>query len=422
MDSFLQKRKKVTLSLGGPCPLSDLTRRCKMKILHVNSAFPPAYAYGGGLRVLYDLAKEQVNRGHEVTVFTTDAYDSHQRLRFHQNPMNMEGVVVYHFRNISNLLAHKNLSVAPSLAFALSEMIGDFDIIHLHEYRSFHSVAVRLLAKRHEIPYVLNAYGALPIALQKKVLKAAFDRFGGRRIVQDARMFIAQSKEEESEALEIGLDPSRIRLVYNGIDVDRFREMPDFGAFREKHGIGNETKILLFLGRIHKSKGIDFALRAFSRIAEKRDDTVFVVAGPDDGYRSQYERLAEELGIAERVKFVGFVGDNEKISALHDADLFIHTVRYMGSVGLAPLEAILCGTPVVVTAQCGEVIEEARCGYIVGYGDTDELEKTLLNALDSPNATEDMVRRGKEYILQYLDRKRTVDRIDEIYRVCLKMN
>ncbi len=393
-----------------------------MRILQVNSAFPPAYSYGGGLRVLYDLSKELIARGHEVTVYTTDAYDSRSRLALKENPVNMEGIEVYRFRNISNVLAHKNLSVAPALAFSLKENIRKFDLVHLHEYRSFHSIAVLRFAGINKIPYVLNAYSALPVILQRKVLKVAFDRFWGHDIAKGSRAFIAQSRREVADAERVGIDRSRIALVYNGIDVSRFRHMPSYGLFREKHGISENAQMLLFLGRIHKSKGVDFAIRGLSRVADRLDDVVFVIAGPDDGYQTQYEKLAKSLGLSDNVKFVGFVEESEKISAYHDSDLFIHTVEYMGGVGLTPLEAILCGTPAVVTQECGEIIEDAKCGYLVKYQDIEGLGDTIWRALSHPDETERMVELGRKYILENLDWRKVVERTERIYNSCLQQD
>ena len=88
----------------------------------------------------YDISKELVRRGHEVTVFTTDAYDAKSRLVYERNPVHMDGFTVYHFRNLSNHLAHKNLSIAPTMGFALRKHIESLDLIHIREYFSVQTV------------------------------------------------------------------------------------------------------------------------------------------------------------------------------------------------------------------------------------------------------------------------------------------
>ncbi|KAF5430840.1 Glycosyltransferase Family 4 [Candidatus Methanophagaceae archaeon] len=123
-----------------------------MRILQVISSFPPAYTYGGPVRVAYEVSKELVKRGHEVTVYTTDVYDVHSRFKYDENPVWLDGIEVYHFKNVSNELAHRNLAAAPMMAFALNKSLKNFDVIHLHEYRSFQAILVHHYAKKIRYP------------------------------------------------------------------------------------------------------------------------------------------------------------------------------------------------------------------------------------------------------------------------------
>jgi glycosyltransferase involved in cell wall biosynthesis len=331
----------------------------------------------------------------------------------------MDGIQVYRFNNISNFLAHKNLSIAPSMVYALRDNIQQFDLVHLHEFRSIHSVAAYKFALKYHIPYVLNAYGSLPRVLGKTVLKAAFDSAWGSRMARDAGAFIAQSKEEVEDAMEMGVEPSIINLVYNGMDTTRYKNMPPFGSFRRRHSIDDDQRVLLFLGRIHKSKGIDFALDAFAKLSREFSDVVFAVCGADDGFLKQCRELASRLGVRDRVRFTGLLGDEEKLAAYHDSDLFVHVVEYMGGVGLVPLEAILCGTPVIVSAGCGEVVKDAECGYVVEYRDVEGLKETIEHAFTNPDEGREMVRKGREYIERNLSWNVTIGRIERVYSRCI---
>jgi glycosyltransferase involved in cell wall biosynthesis len=107
--------------------------------------------------------------------------------------------------------------------------------------------------------------------------------------------------------------------------------------------------------------------------------------------------------------------EKDKISAYVDADIFMHTVRYMGGVGLAPLEAILCDTPVIVTEECGEVVKEVNCGYIVIYGAINDLKEKIKYALENPEEGEEMVGRGKKYINDTLTWDNVVEKVLKIY-------
>jgi glycosyltransferase involved in cell wall biosynthesis len=177
--------------------------------------------------------------------------------------------------------------------------------------------------------------------------------------------------------------------------------------------------MILYLGRIHKSKGIDFVITGFSNLINEISDVIFVIAGSDDGYKAELEKLIEKLNLSDKVKFTGFVDEKDKISTYVDADLFVHTVRYMGGVGLTPLEAILCNTPVIVTEECGEVIKEANCGYLVEYGDVNDLKEKMKRVIENPEEGKEMVERGKKYIGENLTWDKVVRRVEVVYEDCI---
>ena len=77
-----------------------------MKILHLIPSFYPAFGYGGTVRVAYELSKRLVQRGHDVTVFTTDVYEKNKRLKYN-NPSIVDGIVMYRFRNINKWVLMK---------------------------------------------------------------------------------------------------------------------------------------------------------------------------------------------------------------------------------------------------------------------------------------------------------------------------
>ena len=120
-----------------------------MRILQVISSFPPAFAYGGPAIGAYNVSKELVKRGHEVTVYTTDVQDKNSRYKFEKNPIWLDGIEVYHFKNISNSLASNfHISCAPGMALELKKSAKKFDIIHCHEYRSFEATFAKHYSKK----------------------------------------------------------------------------------------------------------------------------------------------------------------------------------------------------------------------------------------------------------------------------------
>ncbi|RJS76368.1 glycosyltransferase [Methanophagales archaeon] len=385
-----------------------------MKILQVTHVFKPLWESGGMARVAYEISRGLVERGHELTVYTTNRSFYSTNLETNKQVC-LEGMKIYYFENLRKYFPWKTLPPLPYyLPFIARKEIKNFDIVHIHGYRTILSVIVHHYAKKYGIPYVLQPHGSLPRIIEKQRLKKLYDWVWGNRILRDASKLIAVSKEEAEYARLMGVGGEKISVIYNGMDIESFKNLPEYGRFKEKYGIGG--KMILYLGRIHKSKGIDIVINAYSQlIKEINEDIAFVIAGSDDGYKAELEKLIKKLNLRDKIKFTGFVDEGDKISAYVDADLFVHTVQYMGGVGLTPLEAILCGTPIIVTEECGEVVKEANCGYLVKYGDVHDLKEKMKLLLQRPELGQQMVERGKKYILKNLAWDKVLERVLEVY-------
>lgn len=407
-----------------------------MKILQVSLRFPPAPAYGGVPRTTYLVSKELVRRGHEVTVFTTDAYDAKSRFAFQHSPMLMDGIKVCHFRSMSNYLAYKNLPVAPTMARALNKHIQSFDLVHLNEYFHFQALLVHHYATKKNIPYILQAHGSLPRSVQrqnsKTVLfnksqpKKIFDTLFGHSIVKDASRIIATSSVESDQFTQVFPDFPLDKVVHspNYVDLESYEDLPATGQFRKKYNIEENAKMVLFLSRIHERKGADLLVAAFSRLKRTVDFPVkLVVAGPDEGYSRTLRSLAKELEVENDVVFPGLLHEREKLGAYVDADVFVlpSKDRYE-SFGNVVLEALACGTPVIVTNNCG-VSEwiSPDVGYVIEY-DQDELCAALLAVLQDDRHSKTLGNNGKKLIKKELDWEKGILRLEKLYETVISEN
>jgi len=385
-----------------------------VNILHVTPYFPPAWAYGGPPRAVYELCRELVRRGHSVTVATTDACDSTQRVH---NPNEMlEGISVCRFPNISNLWASKHQLFLPrGAAGYLRRHVPKFDIVHLHIYRTFQNALVHRYGTRQGIPYVLSAHGTVPRILRWKTAKALFDAFYGKRLLRDAKRLIAVSHTEKLQYEDAGVPPSKISVIYNGVDSSAYRNLPPPGMFRRTYGL-DDGKLVIYVGRLHARKGLVHLLRAFRDLSQARDDVHLVLIGPDDGYRAHLETLTRQLGLTERVTFAGMVSEPLKLQAYVDSDVVVYPSEHE-IFGLVPFEALLCERPVVVAndSGSGEIVKSARGGLSVRSGDVEQLRHAIAVCLDgSPEITESVVR-GRRFVLEELNWGRIVRDVEGVY-------
>lgn len=364
----------------------------------------------------YEISKYLAHRGHNVTVYTTDVYDSISRLKYRENPTFVDGIKVYHFKNISNILAKKNFPIAPMMAISLYENIQNFDIIHINEYRTFQSVLVHYFAKKYKIPYVLQPRGSVPQKIGAHNLKVLFDDLFGLSIFNDTHRVILSSNKELQECISIlpNLNKDKVELIPNGIDLDNDSNLPNKGEFRKKYLIKNNEKIILALGRIHEIKGFDLLIESFNILCAKIGNVKLVIAGPDEGYLSVLCSIVDKLNLNDKVIFTGPLYGNDKIEAYIDANIFVLPSRYE-SFGNVVLEACKFGLPPVITNNCGvsEWITNDQ-GMVVEY-DKNELYASMYKLLINEELRIKMGENCKKLIFDKFSLDNVFGKLENVY-------
>ncbi len=375
-----------------------------MKILQVFDFFEPSSG-GGTVDVMSKLSRTLVGRGHEVTICTSDykldksyidSLDKVQTMIFH-SWFNLSGVYIM-----------------PSL---IRLNIKEFDVVHCHCYRSFQNIVVCDKARKYGVPYIIDAHGSsVRTSGMKRLLKQIYDIAFGNRIIKDVSRVIAETEFEVESYRKLGINQSKIELIHPLFDTAEFENLPPSGTFRGKYNI-KEKHIIIFLGRIHWTKGLGFLIPSFYEVAKKRQDVVLVIVGSDDGYKSTADKLIGEFNLSSKVVFTGFLGGVDKLSALADADVLVQSS--MRETGARPsIEAILCNIPVIVSKGTGasEEIAKFDAGYLVEYGNIGELNNTIQYVLDNPNETQEKVQKAKVYIKENLSLDKQIGKYEQLYQ------
>ena len=373
-----------------------------MKILQVIQFFAPQF--GGTVNAVYNLSKELSKQGHDVTIITTDFGFN----KDYSTSIEEAGVQVVPFKCVFNWAS---FLYSPSMKNWLNNNIMKFDVIHMHNFRSYQNSAVCDYAIKHEIPYILHAHGSILQIFKKKSLKKLFDLIYGKKILKNAAKLIAVSDLEKEQYKEMGICESRIEKIPNGLVLKRYFNQ-DYD-FRGSNNVITKS-IVLYLGRKDHVKGIDFLIKSFQSFLDDYGDVTLIIAGPDCGNEKELVNLVKKLKIEDNVKFLGFIGD--VCSAYKAADILVYPVRYE-IFGLVPFEAILCGTPVIVTENsgCGEIIRAANCGYLVKYGEIEDLKNKMIHMITNPKIGEEFVENGNKYIMNNLNWKNINENIEEVY-------
>jgi len=373
-----------------------------MKILQVSNFLAPVH--GGSAEVPLQLSKALVKREHGVTIYTSN-------LKLSQDPALLTGLNIDAF---STWLKLANFDITPGILKKAKEEIGDVDVIHMHNYRTFQNIVVRHYAKKYGVPYVLQAHGSLTTYFQKGLLKKTFDIMWGRKILKDAVKVIAVTRTEAEQYQSLGVSADKIEIVPHGVDLAEFDDLIEKGEFKKKYQLGDDQKVVLYLGRIHKMKGLDILAGAFADLCRLRTDVRLVITGPDDGYLSSLKKLVAELEIGDRVVFTGPLYGREKLKAYIDADVYVLPSSYE-IFGITILEAWACRKPVIVTDRCGLAdVVKGRAGLVVRY-DKVQLRDALAEMLDNTPMRLEFGRQGRKLVEEYYNWPNIALQVERIY-------
>jgi glycosyltransferase involved in cell wall biosynthesis len=360
-----------------------------LRILHVTPYGGDAWAYGGIPRLSEAIARGLAARGHEVTVCTTDARDADRRLaaparsapRAMRPARRIGDVDVHVFPNLSNRLAYNYQCFLPvGLSGYLRRHATAFDIAHLHACRNLPGVIAARHMQEAGVPYVLAPNGTAPNLERRRAAKRVFDAVFGRRVMNGAAKVLAVTRAEHRQLMDLGIAPGRISIVPNPLNLEEFDPPPARGRFRSHTAV--EGPLVVYLGKLTPRKRVDLLVRAFADL--RADRAALVVAGNDMGGGTAARAAVDHLGIGGRTIFTGLLEGRARLELLADADVVVYPSEHE-IFGLVPLEALLAGTPVVVTddSGCGEMVA-AMGGGLVVEGDPAALRSAIDRVLAAP--------------------------------------
>ena len=232
----------------------------------------------------------------------------------------------------------------------IKHLVDASDVIHLMGNWGVLNYLVYLVARRTGKPYVVCPAGALPIFGRSVLLKRMYNLLAGRAIIKNAAGWIAVTASELPHFEQYGVHPKNVVVIPNGVNEEEFPAV-DQANFLAKHNVP-EAPIILFMGRLNPIKGPDLLLRAFIRVRHQLAGFHLVFAGPDGGMLEQLRRMAEQAGISGYVHFLGYLSGTEKSAAYRTARLLVVPSR-QEAMSIVAVEAGICGTPVLLTDQCG---------------------------------------------------------------------
>lgn len=382
-----------------------------LRILQIVPSISPVY--GGPSQMVKDFSSALAFQGVEITVLTTDSNGDVGQPPLDvplDKPVEQDGYLVRYFR----CSPFRRYKFSIDLLRWLSQHAKEFDLAHIHALFSPVSTAAATVARQKKLPYILRPLGTLdPADLRKKrrfkqiyaALLEGPNLAGAAGIhftsAQEAKISERFGTHTPDLVIPLGVHPPQLPLVRGEQEGEGM--MTSKGEARMKWGIPNDRPLVLFMSRIDPKKGLNLLIPALERLLELGLDFHFVLAGaspqsPD--YEKQIIKQVKASPLSSHTTITGFVTGELKAALLQDADLFV-LPSYYENFGIAVAEAMVAGTPVVISDQVHiwEEVKGAEAGW-VSICEVDALTECLREALDSAGERQRRGANAQDYALK----------------------
>jgi glycosyltransferase involved in cell wall biosynthesis len=353
-----------------------------MRVLHVIPSVSPAH--GGPSHALIGMVRGVVREGLSVDVVTTPA-DRDGDLDVPLNGFVEQDGARYRFFPRQ---PPRSWTFSWPLTRWLYRHLGKYDVVHVHALFSYPTLAACHACRRRGVPYVLRPAGMLdPWCLANaRWKKSPYYALLERRNLAGAAAVHATSQAEAANIARLGFG-EKTWVIPLAVDL------PDPAPRSEAPPAGAGLRVL-YLGRLHPKKGVPVLFRAIAAVRRGGVEVSLIVAGDGDpAYRERLLKNVRELGIEDQVQFIGFVDGPQKAAAFRAADLFV-LPSYQENFGVAALEAMSYGMPVVVSDQVALATEilQANAGRVVPVDDPLALAQAIVAYRDPASRRESSLR------------------------------
>jgi len=392
-----------------------------MKILHIIPSYLPAKLASGAIKPTHYLNKALVEKGIEVVVYTMNI-DGNKKLDVPLGKeVNLDGVKVFYFP-----MTFRPWQYSYKLHQALAKSVKDFDLIHITSVFLSVSTLGAYYAKKFNKPYIISPHGSLmnePLR-NRNTKKQIYISLIERKNLTDASAIHFTVETEKEEYIKAGLSLKETIIIPNGLDIEEFNTITRDSAthFKEKFGIAPDKKIILFLGRLHRIKGLDTLIPAFAEIIKKEPKAVLVLAGPDDeNYKREVLKFIDEVNLrTSDIVFTGMLVGEDKTAVYKESDVFV-LPSYSENFGMVVVEAMYSCLPVVITKYVGiapEIIKN-NAGIVIKKSEK-ELTEAILKILNNPALAQKMGESGKRLVETEFSPGKIADKWIEKYKNIIK--
>ena len=373
-----------------------------MRILFVTPYYYPALHFGGPPQKIRSIARGLTLHGHDIRLATFDP----------ENPANckqgsVDNIPVQYLPWIG-----KGLRQLPLDRRSLSAAIKRADLIHCYGLYNLICPIAMHLAHRSDRPVVLEPLGMYPPRARNRFSKRIYNAALTRRMIRQSRAVVAASPGELKDLQRI-VPPGKLMFRPNGIDLNKFENLPPGDKLRIRWNLSPQERVVLFIGRISPIKNLEQLILAFAEADIPKSRLVLVGPSLEEKYIQKLRSVVSVNQLERRVTFGGPLYEEVQRAALGLADLFV-LPSLNESFGNAAGEAVAAGVPVLLTNTCGIApLIDRRAGLAVPLG-VESLAEGMKVMLDP--AQRDLLTAQREQVKWELSWDEPIRQTEELYQ------
>lgn len=364
------------------------------------------------------LCKELSRIGHEVTLYTSDRTRPGYDKKKYISPASsvIEGFEIKRFHAIIEI---SEIPLMQGLGNALK---GDaLDVIHAHEFFQVCSFIACRFAQKKKVPFILTQHGPAGLPLRKSIWFPFLvnKKTIGKYVLNKADKIIVLTQSVKYALISKGIESEKIEVIPTGVPTDLYK--PSFPSILPEIGIRDQEKVILFVGRLVENKGVHILLRAFCEVQRKVDAVKLVIVGSGE-LEGDLRSLAQRLGVEKKVLFLGKFPQEKMPFIYSGADIFVLPTLYSEPFGIAAVEALSSGVPVIASNIGGlkEIVENGNVGYLIKPSDAKMLESFLVRLLSNDTERDRLGKNARKRALDKFDWKKIGSKVSNLYRKVLE--
>ena len=382
-----------------------------MKVAMVVSHFQPEF---GGHE--FYLCKSLVKMGIDVTLYTSD-----RGRPGYSNEKFLNDNVSYEFE-VKRFHAPLEISEIPFCKGLKKELNEDkFDIIHSHEFFQVCSLTAYKVSKNKNLPFILTQHGSSPPI-------NGFIRVGylidkntvGKYIMKKADGIIALTPKVRNDLVNLGIPKTNIQVISTGVPIKRYS--PNIESSLKKY-VPDQEKVILFVGRLTENKGVINLLKAFQKVRAHIHNVKLVVVGKGK-MEIELKNLARKLGIEKDTIFIRYVPQKDMPMIYAGADVFVLPTLYKEPFGIAAIEALSSGVPIVASNIGGLslIVKNGEVGYLTKPGDIQEISSRIIQILEDEKLRKNLAIRARERAIIEFSWENKAEAVHRTYKKALSQH